>query len=354
MKSNIAKVSSKAGEITIVTLSNDSGASVKLSSLGAGIVSIIVPDDKGNMADVTLGYADPADYMADGPCAGKIPGRYANRIANGEFILDGKTYHLPINNGPNHLHGGPDGFQNHIWTVSSVTESSVTFSLVSPEGDAGYPGQAEVSAEYTWSADNTLTLQLTAHATASTVINLTNHTYFNLGGHDSGTALNHRLQLNASHYLPTDSNLTPTGEIASVKSTPMDFTAETVIGERIGADFPALKYGKGYDNCWVIDRRQQGTLTEAARLTDPESGRVLKISTTQPAVQVYTGNWLEGCPKGKSGNSYHDYDAVAIECQNFPDAPNHGHFPSAILRPGETYNHTIIFHFTTTAKQNSK
>lgn len=350
MKSNVQTIDSKVGKLTLITFTNDSGAYVTLSSLGAGIVSVCVPDDKGNIADVVIGYDDPADFMADGPCAGKVPGRFANRIANGRFSLDGKEYELPINNGPNHLHGGPDGFQNHVWTVGSLTDDSVEFTLISKDGHAGYPGCIEVKAIYKWNDDNVLSLRLMANTDAATIVNLTNHTYFNLAGHNSGTVLNHRLQLNASHYLPTDETLIPSGEIASVAGTPMDFTAEYVIGGRIGEDFPALKYGKGYDNCWVLDKKSPGQLVTAAKLTDKASGRVLEVATTQPAVQVYTGNWLNGCPAGKNGAEYHDYDAVAIECQNFPDSPNHSNFPSPVLRPGETYDQLIEFRFKTVLK----
>ncbi len=347
MKSNMQSVESAHGTITLVTLNNKSGAWVVLSSLGAGIVSVNVPDARGNVADVVLGYENPADFMADGPCAGKIPGRYANRIANGKFSLDKKEYTLPVNNGPNHLHGGPDGFQNKIWQVNSVTENSVEFSIKGDDGEAGYPGVIVVKARYTWSDDNELTLDLTAESDAPTVVNLTNHAYFNLSGHDSGTVLKHRLQLNASNYLPTDDTLIPEGGIAPVAGTPMDFTTERFIGERIKDDFPALRYGKGYDNCWVIDNYEEGNHQPVARLTDLESGRVLEVSTTQPGVQVYTGNWLDGCPVGKGGAVYHDYDGVAIECQGFPDAPNHDNFPSQVLRPGQTYRQKIAFRFST-------
>ncbi len=354
MNSKVETIDSKVGKITLITFTNDNGAWVTLSSLGAGIVSINVPDNQGNLADVVIGYEDPADFMADGPCAGKIPGRYANRIAKGRFTLDGNSYELPINNGPNHLHGGPEGFQNQIWTVNSLTHNSVEFHLVSNEGHAGYPGNLTVVARYSWSDDNVLSLRMMAHTDGTTVVNLTNHTYFNLAGHDSGSVLQHRLQLHASHYLPTDENLIPTGEIADVAGTPMDFTEEHLIGERMGDDFPALKYGKGYDNCWVVDNDGDGKLAVVAKLTDAASGRVLEVSSTQPAVQVYTGNWLNGCPKGKGGVEYKDYDAVAIECQNYPDAPNHSHFPSPVLRPGQTYDQLIEFRFSTTLNEAKK
>lgn len=347
MKITKTVASSPRGEIAIYTLTNACGASVELSALGAGINAIVVPDRDGKLENVALGYANASDYISDGPCMGKIPGRYANRIAGGKFAIDGVDYQLEINNGPNALHGGSEGFFNKIWD-SEPTESGVTFTLVSPDGDAGYPGTLTVKAAYTWTDDCELSLQITATTDKTTVLNLTNHTYFNLAGADSGTVLNHLLRLNCSKYLVTDENLTPTGEIAPVAGTPMDFTKSKTLGEDIRKPFSALAFGKGYDNCYAIDGWQKGKSALAAVLEDAASGRVLEVFTTQPAVQIYTGNWLSGCPATKSGNrTYFDYDGVAIECQGMPDAPNHPHFPSQVLAPGETYEHAIEFHFTT-------
>ena len=331
-------------EIALYTLTNASGAQVKLSSVGAGIVGVIVPDKEGNLADVVLGYPEAASYFADGPCAGKVPGRYANRIAEGRFTLDGVEYTLPINNGPNHLHGGPDGFQNRVWE-SRENEGGVEFLYYSEDGEMGYPGALKAVARYEWSEDNELRLTLTAESDAPTIVNLTNHAYFNLNGEGNGDILGHELRLNASEYLPTSDSLIPLGESVPVAGTPMDFVNTKVIGKEINADFPALKYGKGYDNCWVIDGAEPGQIQEAAWLHAPESGRTLSVYTTQPGVQVYTGNWLSGCPAGKCGHSYNDYEGVAIECQNFPDAPNKADYPSAVLRPGEVYEQAIIFAF---------
>lgn len=340
-------VPSKKGDITLVTLTNKKGAKVVLSSLGAGIVAIEVPDSKGQMADVVLGYADPSDYFHDGPCAGKVPGRCANRIAKGHFQLDGTDYHLAINNGPNALHGGPEGFQNQIWQCEVLPEDGkVVFTYVSADGEEGYPGELTATATYQWTDDNELKLTLGAKTTAPTVVNLTNHAYFNLNGHNSGSVLNHKLTLNAHLFLPTDSTLIPSGDLVSVKNSPMDFTEPKGLGVDIKAEFPALEYGKGYDNCYVIDGWNAGTLRKAATLEDPESGRVLEVLTTQPGVQIYTGNWLAGSPKNKAGRPYEDYDGVAIECQSLPDSINKPQFPSVVLRPGEDYNETIIFKFT--------
>ena len=329
-------------EIIRYTIKNASGAYVQLSSLGAGITAIVVPDKSGKLANVVLNYPDAMDYMADGPCAGKIPGRFANRIAKGKFSLDGKEYSLPVNNGPNHLHGGPDGFQNQVWD-SRIEGDAVEFLYYSADGEAGYPGNLKAVAHYEWSEDNALKLTLTAESDAPTVVNLTNHCYFNLDG--EGSVLDHEMELNASEYLPTDESLIPTGEVAPVAGTPMDFSERKKIGRDIREDFPALKFGKGYDNCWLIDGAMPGQLSSAAELWGPVSGRHLEVLTTQPAVQVYTGNWLSGCPASPSGYAYKDYDAVAIECQHTPDAPNQPSFPSTVLRPGEIYEEAIIWAF---------
>jgi aldose 1-epimerase len=343
-------VPSKKGDIHLITLTNAKGAKVTLSNLGAGIVSIIVPDAKGAMADVVLGYANPEDYYYDGPCAGKVPGRCANRIARGLFSLDGKEYHLAINNGPNALHGGPEGFQNQLWEVETNSDGKVTFTYRAKDGEEGYPGNVCAAVTYHWTDNCELIIDLAAETDAPTVVNLTNHAYFNLAGHNSGSVLNHTLKLNAHTYLPTSDSLIPTGTMENVAGTPMDFTAAKTLGADIHADFPALVYGKGYDNCYVIDRWWEGRANHqlhlAAELTDPTSGRTLTVSTTQPGVQIYTGNWLAGCPANKDGRSYNDYEGVAIECQALPDSINRPQFPSVVLRPGEKYDETIIFSFS--------
>lgn len=343
MAVELRTVSSPKGEITIYKLTNAAGASVEISTLGAGIVSVVVPNSKGEMADLALGYANPADYLYDGPCAGKVPGRYANRIAKGKLTVAGKTYQLAINNGPNALHGGPDGYQNQIWD-GKVVDGAVELTLFSPDGDENYPGNLTAKAIYSWSDDCKLTLVLKAETDAETVINLTNHAYFNLDGESAGNIFDHELWLACSNYTPTDETLIPTGEIASVAGTPMDFTQPKPLGKEIKADFPALNYGKGYDNCWLVDN-WDGTLKKVAVLTSKSAGRAMEVYTDQPAAQVYTGNWLAGSPINKSGRSMNDYDGVAIECQGVPDAPNQPQFPSQVLRPGEEYKRTIIFSF---------
>ena len=324
-------------------MTNSAGAYVELGSIGAAILSIVVPDRDGKMADVVIGYEDPLSYIGDGPCCGKTPGRFANRIAKGRFSLDGKNYSLPVNNGPNHLHGGPDGFMNKVWD-SRIEGDSVEFMYFSEDGESGYPGNLKSVVRYEWGDDNALKITYTAQTDAPTVVNLTNHAYFNLAG--KGKILDHELLLNASEYLPTDKALIPLGESEPVAGPPMDFTNAKPLGRDIKADFPALNYGKGYDNCFLVDGYEPGQLQTAAELYEPESGRVLEVISTQPAVQVYTGNWLDGSPKGKGGVEYHEYDAVAIECQHLPDSPNQPDYPSTELRPGETYQEAIIYSFS--------
>ena len=323
-------------------LTNASGASVVVSSIGAGIVSVNVPDRNGKLADVVIGYGKPESYFGDGPCAGKCPGRFANRIAAGRFELGGRTFELPVNNGPNHLHGGPEGFQNKVWD-SRKRNGGVEFKYVSADGEMGYPGNLVVVARYEWSDDNELMLTFTARTDAETVVNLTNHSYFNLNG--KGSVLRHWLKLNCSEYLPTDPTLIPLGESEAVAGTPMDFLVGKTIGRDIKKDFPALNYGKGYDACWLIDGYAPGQLQEAAELWSTVSGRTLKVTTTQPGIQVYTGNYLTGCPVGKKGRIYNDYCAVALECQHFPDSPNKPEYPTTVLKPHKTYHEAIIFAF---------
>lgn len=346
-------IEEKVGDITLFTIENKQGAKVVLSTLGAGIVSIVVPDRNGLMADVVLGYANPIDYLADGPCAGKTPGRYANRIGRGHLEIEGKSYQLAINNGPNALHGGPTGFQNRIWDAEIEGEDTIVFTYRSADGEENYPGNLVAKATFRWDDENGLSMMYEASTDAPTVVNLTNHAYFNLAGHNSGSVLNHLLQMNSSHWLPTDDSLCPTGEIATVDGTPLDFRKVKPIGrDMLNADgtlsdFPAMQYGKGYDNCFVVDDYQPGIIAEVATLTDQSSGRSLQVYTDQPGVQVYAGCWLMGCPSGKDGAVYHDYDGVAIECQGFPDAPNKPDFPSQLLLPGEIYRRNIIYRFST-------
>lgn len=346
-------------EVFLYEMECGGGVSLKFCNIGAAIVSVCVPGKLGRIADVTLGYDNLFYYIGDGPCFGKVPGRVANRIAGGKFELDGKSYTLPINNGPNHNHGGDNGYANRIWK-SRIDGASVLFTLAAPDGDDGYPGAVEVAARYSWlpgeagsqtsaqrqgeTSVGRLKIELTGSTDSATVLNLTNHAYFNLNGAGAGSIYGHHLKLAASHYLPTDETLIPTGELKPVAGTPMDFNAGQTIGSRAGEDFPALKYGKGYDACWAVDDFD-GRMKCVASLWSEESGRKLNVYSQQPGVIVYTGNWLGGCPEGKNGAVYRDYDGVAIECQKFPAAPNRPDFPSVVLRKGETYLNVIEFEF---------
>lgn len=332
--------------VSIHILENARGARVELSSLGAGVLGVLVPDREGRLGNVALGYERIGDYMGDGPCMGKCPGRYANRIARGHLEVGGRTYSLAVNCGPHHLHGGPGGFHNRIWTSRALADG-VEFSYVSADGEENYPGRVEIRAVYRWSDDNVLSLELQAVADAETVVNLTNHTYWNLEGCGAGTALGHEMRMKASRWLVTDSTLAPTGELAPTAGTPMDFSRFKTLGRDIRADFEPLRFGKGYDHCWAIDGWEPGRFTaDAVEVRDPRSGRTMTVGSDQPGVQIYTGNWLKGSPLGRGGREFEDYDAVAVEMQGFPDAPNIPSFPSQTLRPGETYRRIITYAFS--------
>lgn len=323
-------------------MTNGSGASVTLCNIGAAIVSVNVPDKEGRLGDVVLGYNKAESYIGDAPCLGKCPGRFANRIAAGRFSMDGRDYTLPVNCGPNHLHGGPEGFQNKVWE-SRKHNGMVEFKYTSPDGEMGYPGNMTAVIRYAWSEDNELRITFSARTDAKTVVNLTNHAYFNLNG--KGLIKRHYLQLASSAYLPTDDSLIPLGEPEAVAGTPMDFRKPKTLGKDLAKDFPALNYGKGYDACWVLDDYEPGQLQKAAELYSLTSGRKLEVYTTQPGIQVYTGNWLDGCPLGKNRRKYTDYCGVALECQHLPDSPNHPDYPSTELLPGKTFNEAIVYAF---------
>ncbi len=329
----------------MIHLVNKNQGRIILTDIGAGIVSVLVPDKNNMMRDIVLGYSDEESYYQDGPCSGKIPGRFAGRIGKGKFKIDDKEYQLDQNKGENHLHGGSVGFANKKWDIVESDNQKVVFALKSPDGDQGYPGNLEVRAEYNWSDENVLSLEIKARCDKDTVINLTNHTYWNLKGEDSGSILDHFMTVYADKWLPTDEELIPSGELDPVEGTPMDFRSTKKIGQDINCDFPALKIGKGYDNCWLLEEKEG--LKKAVDLFEETSGIALEVWTTNPAVVIYTGNWLAGSPESKSNRSYNDYDGVAIECQGCPDAPNHKKFPNAILRAGEEYSHRIEFRIKT-------
>jgi aldose 1-epimerase len=326
--------------VTLYTLTNASGNTVRMIDYGAIIVSIDVPDRAGHRTNVTAGFDSLDGYLKRHPYFGSTVGRFCNRIAKGKFSLDGKSYSLAINNGPNHLHGGEVGFDKKIWQVEEIrSESSVglRFTLVSPDGDEGYPGTLKATAEYVWDKDNRLTMNLRATTDKPTVLNLTNHAYFNLSGAGSGTIYNHELTLACAQYLPVDDTMIPLGTMASVSGTPLDFTSAHKIGERIAE----LKATNGYDHCFVVDG-QPGTMRMAASVMDPNSGRTMQVQTTQPGVQLYSGNFLQGT--ADSAN-YKLHEAFCLETQHFPDSPNQPNFPSTVLRPGETFSESTTFTF---------
>ncbi|KAA9149454.1 galactose mutarotase [Amycolatopsis acidicola] len=335
------------------TLSNSHGMKVQILSYGGIIQTLSVPDKHGKSANVVLGFPTLADYVAKnspeaggGVYFGALIGRYANRIAKGQFTLDGKTYNVPVNNNGNSLHGGLQGFDKKVWNVTEVPgkgTAGLKLTVTSPDGDQGYPGTLNATVTYTLDEQNRLSIGYQATTDAPTVVNLTNHTYWNLAGEASGDIYDQKLQLNAASYTPTDSTQIPTGQIVPVKGTPFDFTKPTAIGARIADNDPQLVIGQGYDHNWVLNSGGGKSLTQAAKATDPESGRTLTISTDQPGIQFYSGNFLDGTLYGTSGHAYRQGYGFALETQHYPDSPNQPDFPSTVLRPGETYHTTTVF-----------
>ncbi len=337
----------KDGEaVEIVTLTNSHGLRARVMSWGAALVSMEVPDRGGKLADVTLGFDSLDGYLGAHPYFGVIAGRYANRIAKGKFSLDGKEYTLAVNNGANHLHGGIRGFDKKNWaTKIAPGQIAVNFSLTSPDGDEGYPGALTAKVTYTLSEDDALRLDYEATTDQPTVLNLTNHAYWNLAGAGEGDILGHELTLHAGKFTPVDEGSIPTGKIEPVAGGPMDFTK----AKKIGTDFAQMTGTPGgYDHNFVIDqpKTKSATPVNAAELRDPKSGRVMKVTTTEPGVQFYTGNYLDGTITGKGGKVYQKNFGVCLETQHFPDSPNHPEFPSTVLRPGTTYRSTTIYAFS--------
>lgn len=329
--------------VDLYTLTNAAGMRVQLINYGAITVSVEVPDRSGKLTDVTLGYDTLAGWLDNKPYFGATIGRYANRIARGQFTLDGKTYTLARNNGANHLHGGIRGFDKVLWNAEPVQtpeSAGVRFTYLSRDGEEGYPGNLSVTALYSLNDDNEFKVEFSATTDKPTVVNLAHHTYWNLAGAAAGDILGHELMLNADHFTPVDEDLIPTGQIASVAGTPMDFTRPTPIGARIA------QVAGGYDHNYVL-RKQAGQVALAARVYEPQSGRVLEIYTDQPGIQFYSGNFLDGTVRGKGGVAYQKHHGFCLETQHYPDSPNRPEFPSVVLRPGETYKHVMIHKFST-------
>ena len=344
--------------VDLYTLTNTHNVILKLMTYGGTIVSLIVPDHQGNLADVVLGFERFEHFVnPQNPYFGAIIGRYANRIARGKFMLDGIEYTLAQNNGVNHLHGGLKGFDKVVWNarehVSETSrpelaegQGSVKLSYISQDGEEGYPGTLTVTVIYTLTDDNALKIEYSAETDQKTVVNLTNHAYFNLAGAASGQdILNHELMLVADQFTPGDAGLIPTGELRSVKGTPMDFTQSMPIGARIQASNEQLQAAGGYDHNWVLNSHGK-SLALAARLYEPTSGRVMDVHTTEPGIQFYSGNFLDGSITGKGGIVYHKHAGLCLETQHFPDSPNHPEFPSTILAPGERYTQTTVYAFS--------
>ena len=335
--------------VDVYTLTNASGMEVRAITYGGIILSLRVPDRTGALGDVVLGYETLDGYEKASPYFGAIIGRYGNRIAKGRFTLDGKKYTLAVNNAPNALHGGKKGFDKVVWRAESFKKPEgvgVVFSYTSPDGEEGYPGKLEASVTYTLGDANTLTFEYHAVTDKATPVNLTQHSYFNLAGDGGGDILGHELTIKASRFTPVDKTLIPTGELRSVSGTPFDFTTPHAIGERIGADDEQIKFGLGYDHNWVLDREPGDSLQLAARVYEPTSGRVMEVSTVEPGLQFYTGNFLDGTITGKAGHVYRHRTGICLETQHYPDSPNKPDFPSTILKPGEEYRTRTVYAFS--------
>jgi aldose 1-epimerase len=331
--------------VELYTLKNTEGTTIKITPFGGVVTSIIVPDRSGKMGDVVLGFDELAGYSPKVPYFGAIIGRYGNRIAKGAFVLDGQSYALETNNGSNHLHGGVKGFDKVLWKAAPIDAGipSLTLSYLSKDMEAGYPGNLTATVTYTLTEDNQLLIDYMATTDKKTIVNLTNHTYFNLAG--GGDILGHELQINADRYTPVDAGLIPMGELAPVENTPFDFRTPTAIGARIGMDDEQLKNGNGYDHNWVLNG-PMGTLRKVASLYEPGSGRMVEVLTTEPGLQFYSGNFLDGTLAGKGGKTYGFRSGLCLETQHFPDSPNEPAFPTTVLDPGDTYKSQTVYRFS--------
>ena len=350
IKEEAFKGTFKGKTTALFTLKNKKGMVVQITNFGAKIVSICVPDRKGNFDDIVLGYETIDGYLTGDPYFGAICGRCANRIANGKFNIEGKTFQLPVNNGPNSLHGGPEGFSNQVFDAKPVFNikdgEAVEMIYVSKDGEMGYPGTVTLKVTYSLTDSNELKLEYHATTDKLTHVNIASHSYFNLSGEGSGDILGTEVCLNAYTFTPVSDVLIPTGEFRKVTGTPMDFLKPKTIGKSINDKDAQLGFGKGYDHNFVINKKKAGEMALAATCYEPTSGRVMEIHTTQPGVQLYSGNWLDGT-KGKGGKAYEMHGGFCLETQNFPDSPNQPKFPSTLLKPGEVYKHLVIHKFST-------
>jgi aldose 1-epimerase len=331
--------------VKLYYLKSKGGVQAAVTNYGAKIVGLLAPDKQGQFEDVELGYDNIAKYISTKErYYGGIVGRYGNRIAKGKFKLDGKEYTLAVNNGFNHLHGGKVGFNDVVWDAEQPNDHTLKFHYLSKDGEEGYPGNLHVTLTYELTDSNEFKIDYEATTDKATVVNLTNHSFFNLHGAGNGDINDHILTLNADRFTPVDSTLIPTSKLEAVKGTPMDFTTPTVIGERADAEFQQLKFGKGYDHNYVLNKKGN-ELSLAATVLEPTSGRTLEVWTTEPGVQFYGGNFLDGTDTGKGGKTYVHRGAFCLETQHFPDSPNQPSFPTVVLKPGETYKHTCVYKF---------
>lgn len=335
--------------VDIYTLTNRHGMKARITNYGGIVVSLTAPDREGRYADVALGYNDLDSYLKPPfPYFGALIGRYGNRIAKGRFTLDGVEYKLAVNNGENSLHGGIKGFDKVVWTASEVRSPAgpaLDLKYLSKDGEEGYPGNLSVNVVYTLTNNDELKIAYRATTDKDTVLNLTHHSYFNLAGEGSGDILKHRLVIKANRFLPTDAGAIPTGELRNVAGTPFDFLRMTAIGTHINDDNEQIKIGNGYDHTWVVDGLM-GKLRQAAIVFEPTSGRVMEVWTTEPGVQFYTGNYLDGTAIGKSGKAYQRRNGFCLETQHYPDSPNHPKFPTTTLKKGQTFSSTTVYRFT--------
>ena len=334
-------------QTNLYTLTNESGMEVSITNYGGALVAIMVPDKDGKMANVIQGHDNIQDCMSSPePFLSTLIGRYGNRICKGKFTMNDKEYSLAVNNGPNHLHGGPTGFHARVWDAEQINDHELVLRYISAYYEEGFPGELNMTVKYSLTDDNELVIDYRGTTNKKTVVNMTSHGFFSLAGiaNPTPSAMNVICQINADFFIPIDENSIPTGEILKVEGTPFDFRTPTPVGERIDADCPQIKNGAGYDHCFVLNKREAGELSFAAKIVEPESGRTMEVYTTEPGVQFYSDNWADGY-KGQFGATFGRRSALCFEAQHFPDSPNRAHFPSVILRPGEVYKQKTIYKF---------